>query len=590
MNRSRQAILNLLIVFLSSLIAGTVAAEALPADISSASLVEIGRRIYQEGIVETGELLRGESAAHVTFTGKQAACIRCHRKSGLGTSEGNNTVRPITGTYLFLPPESDGRSNTDATEQTPLRQRALSRQGESRAAYTQATFARSLRDGVNSAGQSMDRLMPRYALNDKEVAALAAYLKTLAAHPDPGVDQTTIHFATVIMPGVDPRQSQAMLDVLKAFVAGMNSETRSEVRRRTVATEPMYLSYRKWSLHVWTLTGPAEGWKAQLEQLYQQQPVFAVISGIGGANWQPMHEFCEQQEIPCLFPNSDLPVTDGGYYSFYFSRGMALEAEVLAQYLSRVPSQREIGANLDQKGVIMQVFRKDDSRGVQAAQVFRSTMQKSKERVPENQTGVGVDIVDGLLPANLTEESWRQMLADRHPQTLVLWVGKDDLMKLGSWVVGASAAKQIYLSASMLGGDIARNPSFLGNNFNKSLDSIRLVYPFELSNRKARHMQRTRLWLKSKNIALTDERVQASTYFAATVAGDTVSHLLSNFSRDYFIELVEHMVGRSLATSVYPPLSLGPGQRFASRGAYLVRYSSDPNGDVEPVTDWIVPD
>jgi len=72
------------------------------------------------------------------------------------------------------------------------------------------------------------------------------------------------------------------------------------------------------------------------------------------------------------------------------------------------------------------------------------------------------------------------------------------------------------------------------------------------------------------------------------VVGDSISHLLDEYSRDYFIERLEHMVARSLVTSVYPRMSLGPGQRFASKGAYLVKYPLQ-KGLVEPVSDWIVP-
>jgi len=82
--------------------------------------------------------------------------------------------------------------------------------------------------------------------------------------------------------------------------------------------------------------------------------------------------------------------------------------------------------------------------------------------------------------------------------------------------------------------------------------------------------------------------VQANTYFVANMAGDTFSHLLSHYSRDYFIELIEHMIGRSLVTSVYPQLNLGPGQRIASKGAYLVKYANQGKS-VAPVTKWIVP-
>jgi hypothetical protein len=41
-------------------------------------------------------------------------------------------------------------------------------------------------------------------------------------------------------------------------------------------------------------------------------------------------------------------------------------------------------------------------------------------------------------------------------------------------------------------------------------------------------------------------------------------------------------------TTIYPRLSLAPGQRFASKGAYIVRFGSDGQS-VLPESDWIVP-
>ena len=62
-----------------------------------------------------------------------------------------------------------------------------------------------------------------------------------------------------------------------------------------------------------------------------REPVFAVISGLAGAEWGPVHDFCEAQKLPCLFPNVDAPVSrEGDFYSLYFSHGVLLEAGLIA--------------------------------------------------------------------------------------------------------------------------------------------------------------------------------------------------------------------------------------------------------------------
>ena len=126
-----------------------------------------------------------------------------------------------------------------------------------------------------------------------------------------------------------------MLDVLQAFFRDKNGGTRKEARRREVGTEQMYLAYRTWVLHVWELEGAPETWRAQLDAYYRQQPVFAVIGGMGSGSWQPVHAFCEGVGLPCVFPDVDYPVdTARAITPLYFSRGVALEAEVLAKHVA----------------------------------------------------------------------------------------------------------------------------------------------------------------------------------------------------------------------------------------------------------------
>ncbi|MDH4284498.1 MAG: cytochrome c, partial [Gallionellaceae bacterium] len=262
-----------------------LAGIAFAADILSGQ--DAGKRIYREGQLPSGALLRGVLHNGTELSGSDAACIKCHRRSGLGSGEGQKVIRPITGKLLF--------------EHMPLAEQRLLRvpgQEDSESpAYDEKTFIRALREGVNSSGRTLDELMPRFDMNDGEIAQLAAYLKNLSREDAPGVSVSEIHFASVITPGADPIRAQAMLDVLQAFISAKNAGTRKEGKRKRVDRERMYSSYRSWVLHVWKLEGLAASWPAQLEDYYRKQPVFAMLSGIGAGNWKPVHEFCEQVEL-----------------------------------------------------------------------------------------------------------------------------------------------------------------------------------------------------------------------------------------------------------------------------------------------------
>jgi hypothetical protein len=100
---------------------------------------------------------------------------------------------------------------------------------------------------------------------------------------------------------------------------------------------------------------------------------------------------------------------------------------------------------------------------------------------------------------------------------------------------------------------------------------------------------RNKIWLHSKGIAITDEAVQMNTLFAMTVVSDALGHIMDSFSRDFFIERVEHAVAQTPTPSFYPGVSLGPGQRFAAKGSALVTVQDGDTPQLKPLSGWIVP-
>ena len=515
-----------------------------------------GMSIYRDGLLASGRPVLATAQKGVVLSGSAAACVNCHRRSGLGGSEGQSNVRPIAGRFLFSSPPNDvGR-----------RWRVPAAGAATRPAYDDRSLGRALRDGIDPSGRALDALMPRYALSDEEITGLRAYLEGLSPPTVAGVNGREIHFATVIAPGVDAGRRRAMLDVLQTFIRDKNGGTRHEARRRELGTEQMYQSWRSWILHVWELNGAPESWRAQLDAFYERQPVFALIGGMGGGSWQPMHAFCEEAAVPCLFPDVDHPVNEGaGYYSLYLSRGAALEAEVLARHIV----QTGVGT-----GAIVQVYR-DDERGRLPAAAMRDALRRrGVEAVTDYPVAEGRPLSAGF---------WAGLLDAARPGVLVLWLDAADVLSLTAMGEPPAGLQSAYLSARVFAPQQA---SVVPGNW---LERLRLVDLFELPDRRDRHLARMNAWLRVRNVPLADQRTQANAYFAVTIAGDAMASLGENFSRDYLIERVEHMTGSSPAASIYPRLSLGPGQRFASRGGYILGFPQKSAGMPVPISDWLVP-
>jgi cytochrome c553 len=522
-----------------------LAASAGADDAQHAARVAVGKRIYREAIDSTGQPIKAQGPAGVVLDGKDAACVTCHRRSGYGTSEGKYNVRPITALALFV-------DQTLAEHAPRIKAQLGTRQ---RPAYNDMLLARAIRGGIDSSGKPLESVMPRFALSDNDMHALSAYLATLSASDSPGVDEEEIHFATVIQPGVTPERRRAMLDIMQAFVKDKTSNARSNEQRREAGVMRMNRSYRKWVLHVWELSGPSEAWDAQLQNFYRQQAVFALVGGLGNASWKPIHAFAERMEIPSVFAQVDLPALAGdNFYNFYFSRGLILEAEVLAKFL------REQG---DAPASVLQIYRPDEA-GLAASAAFTAAM-------------AGKQVVQDLrLQGTADAAFWQKALAGK-PGALVLWLSKADLEALPA---NASGAIPVYGSYALLGGKVPSALASAGNN-------VRLIYPTDLPPRHESRLLRTKMWLHAKNIALTDEPTQINTQFAMTVVSDAVGHIMDSFSRDLFVERIEHMVAQTPSPSIYQSVSLGPGQRFAAKGSSVVLLGE--LGQLKTLSDWIVP-
>lgn len=515
---------------------------------------DVGEGIYRRGVLGSGEPLEANREAGLRVAGKDAACANCHRRSGLGSKEGRIAIPPITGRYLFHP-RAQSLEDLDLPYVESMR--------ADRDPFTDATLARAIRDGLDSEGKPFSYLMPHFALNDSDMASLIGYLKRLDQRRVPGVTDTVLHFATIITPDADPVKVAGMLDVLERYFADKNASPLGPTPRLRASRKMMFMVNRLWQLHIWRLTGPSDGWQEQLKRHLAAEPVMAVVSGMGGKTWAPVHAFCEQEAVPCLFPNVEVPPADADrdFYSLYFSKGVLLEAGLIANRILEPGSGKAAR-------MVQQIYRAGDS-GEEAAKALAAALEPHGIKVRSQV------LARGATGQGVAEELRKASTAD----ALVLWLRPADLEALGS----APAAPTAVFMSGLMGG-LERSPlpsSWRGRT--------RLAYPSDLPEQRRTRVNYALGWFRIRHVPVVAEQVQADTFLACGLLAETLSHMADTFVRDYLVERIEDTIEHRIITGYYPRLTLASGQRFASKGGYIA-YFSEPEGTRLIADDaWFVP-
>jgi hypothetical protein len=373
-----------------------------------------------------------------------------------------------------------------------------------------------------------------------------------------------VNFATIVTPDADPVSRQGMLAVLDQYFADQNAYAVAQSPDRVRTESMLSNAKRRWRLHVWTLTGAPATWEDQLDRHLAEEPVYAVISGLGGKDWHPVHRFCERAALPCIFPNTDLPVVaEHDVYSLYLSRGVLLEADLLAKEISDDNKANPVGR-------VVQIFRADDI-GAQAAATLRAAV-----------AGSGIQTVE--LPLRHSAASrLAELLHGVHPSdVLVLWLRPDDITLLANIPVRRFRESGVFASGLM--GGLENTP------LPPAWRSVtRLVYTAQLPDKRLIGAEFALGWMRRYRIPVVDARAQVDTYVVCGLVMETLTRMAGSFSGDYLVERLEGMLEHQLVSGYYPTLALAPNERFASKGGYLVHFTGPTGAKVAPDGDWRVP-
>jgi len=82
--------------------------------------------------------------------------------------------------------------------------------------------------------------------------------------------------------------------------------------------------------------------------------------------------------------------------------------------------------------------------------------------------------------------------------------------------------------------------------------------------------------------------VQSRAYFIGWILSAALARMKDNFYRDYLLDVMDMMIDQTYAIAPYERVSFGPGQRYASKGCYIVQLGPGPRPDLLKRSDWVV--
>jgi hypothetical protein len=547
-------------------------ADAVSPSFSSMETLRLGERMYREGILPSGEAIQAFVKGDLPVPGTAFSCVSCHLRSGLGSIEGGVFTPPTTGLQLFQP----FKLQFKGLEQKyyPLHDR--------RPAYDESSLADVIRSGATLSNGTLNDIMPRYMLEDADMTILSAYLKSLSAKLSPGVSDSTIRFATIITDEVSPEERNAMLAPLQKYVGIKNNQANSYKssagkRSRQMAENMLVskeLSTRQFTLSIWILKGPQDTWRGQLEEHYRSEPVFALLGGITRGDWQVIHQFSEDYKIPCLLPQTDFPViSSSDWYTLYPSKGYYQEGETAAHYLSGMNDGKN-GGN------IIQIVR-DSREGIALSNGFNQTLRDMEQ--------LSARTVLLKTEEKITGDFLKLLLEKEKPETIILWDGTDTPHVLELLSSFQNRPARVFVSARYLENNLHNIPE-------KARDFTYITYPYSFAKAATPSTMGGNVLIEDENrwnVSLSSLPDHSRLQIAGHVS-DTITQLVTmalmdmsgNYFRDNFFDVIGMLPDQP--SQAYARLSFGPGQRYASKGCYIVQLTKGADPELVRKSSWVI--
>jgi ABC-type branched-subunit amino acid transport system substrate-binding protein len=482
--------------------------------------------------------LRGESASgreitamvgEVDVPASTLTCAGCHGARGEGKTEGGVTAGNLTWTNLVKP---YGHTHPSGRKHGP---------------FDEATFTRSLVEGIDPAGNELVVAMPRFKMSAEDVADIIAYLKRIESDRDPGISETGIRIGTLLpVKGALAETGAAMRDVLAAYFADLNDKGG--------------IYNRKIELQVAETGADGAATAANVKRLVTDGQVFALVGGMSAGADKELATLTQEAEIPFVGPSTLLPQTgfQTNRYIFYLLPGMSDQARALVNFSAqRQPLAKARVAIVSPEGGMT----------TEAATAIAELCKKS---------------VCGALQQSTYARG--KFDAAALVQTLK---ASDTVFFLGSngedvSFLKAAAAAQWTPSIYLLGMLTARDlPAAVPAGFK---DRIFLAFPTVPADISPAGEAELRALVAKYKFPVRHTAAQLSALAAAKILVEGLQRGGRDVSREKLVTALEGLYDYD--TGLTPHITFGPNRRVGASGAYIVGIDTDRK-DFVAVGDWV---
>jgi ABC-type branched-subunit amino acid transport system substrate-binding protein len=509
------------------------ASAAVAADLTEAE--ERGKYIYETGRSRGNRVINADlQNDEPPIPGHVLPCINCHGADGRGAED-----------YVGVAPLN---VNWYALASTGMHVHTL----RSHRPFDELSLARAIILGKDSAGNDMDKVMPRYDMAREDVEDLIAYLKVMDSQSDPAISGSTVQIGTVLpTEGRHAGVGKAIRKTIEAVFDDVNAN--GGVNERQL----------KLMVGSWTGNGDPEIWAAR--DLINNEPVAALVSPYVPNYDAELEALATEKRVPVVGPYTVLQPDgddeDENRFTFYLLAGLELQARALvdAATANLVPAESRLA-------IVYPRVRFFDELAAAAADQARAFGFAS----------VTEDVFElNEFPAESTVFSLRE-----DDTAAVLFLGSATELAQFARRAAQAGWQPLLLAPALLA---ERNIFELPESFSRRVLLAYASLPIDYSPEGAADFERLH---ENYGFDYSFSIAQVNAYLAARVLVEGLERAGRNLTRKELVNALESLDG--FHPGLAPALSYGEGRRIGSVGVHIVPVDLVEDRFTEPVR-WLVP-